>query len=125
MLNVVDGVLSALLLLMIASSSAFIDKAVGSEADGYKNLMIAEVGLLNGLIVVVIGMAALSLVKRGPMGSPSDVFNLGATPNPKELAAVWKGMSIATSKMDDDAIQQACNQLPVYDLQVMNTVLSE
>jgi hypothetical protein len=124
LLNVVDAIISGVLIFMLLTSVAFMDELANSEADAYKTMITVELVLLHVVLIALIVMAVVGLVKRGPMGSPADVFNLGVVPDPALLATVWKSLSCTVSNMDETLVQDACKQLPVYDLWSMESVLS-
>jgi hypothetical protein len=123
LLNVVDAIISGMLIFMIVSASGFTKRVEDADADAYKNLMTIEIIFMHCVLAVLMAMSVVALVRRGPMGSPSDVFNLSEVPDPTDLGTTWKRMSVATSAMDEDVIKEACAQFPVYDLWAMEQVM--
>jgi len=124
--NVMDALISALLILTIATAGAFLPPASAATMDAFSTLSMAFVVLLGACVGVMCLLVVVALVRRGPMGSAQEISILTLGPVPKlcEMQGKLETMCTTLSDLSRPEVDAVLEAMSVYDLRNLASVMT-
>lgn len=113
-------------MLFVATSSAYMEPAKGSAKDAYVTLLMVEIMFIYVSVFLIFVMCGFALWFRGAMGGSHDIFNLQRNPNLDHYVVLFKNVlkNLPTDKAQEQDLIDMLEELQVYDLNVINTVMT-
>jgi len=129
LLNLLDAVISVAFLIIIAIVSTFINtgspESLTPQSEAvFTGVMLVLVGLLYASCAALVIMAFTAIWLKGPMGSPTDSFNLRRAPNLELLSVLFHQTTQKVSTMPLESTEKVLSSLPIYDLNLMERVIT-
>jgi len=124
--NVMDALISALLILTIATAGAFLPPATGATQDAFSTMSMAFVVLLGACVAVMCLLVVFALVRRGPMGSAQEmsILTLGRLPPLCEMQGKLETMCATLSELSRPEVDALLEAMSVYDLRNLGSVMT-
>jgi len=123
-LNGVDISICFVLMMLVLTATAFVDKATGSWADFYSTLLYVLTAVAFCIMLFMVFLSATAVFRRGPIGTIYDVAPCQTFPDPARLAMSISQLSEEAALRPVEKITEALQEMQVYDLWLLSKSLS-
>lgn len=126
LINLADGVMSMLLILLLSVASAFLDPLEGDVRAVYSTLAGVLLAGLYSVTFILLAMVLTAFCHRAAMGSQDElaILTLGKPPSTTSLLEGLGALCDAIQEVDGEFLIQTIDEFNVYDRRMLANVLT-
>jgi len=125
-LNAFDAIISASLILMMAILGAFAPAIAEHTLEQLTSAVIGIVVMLNGIVLIMLGITASALIRLNAMGGSQEscLLALGRVPDPTELTEKLFVLCNKIEELGTAGLSHVLANLSVYDLRMTQQIVT-
>ncbi|CAK9066479.1 Protein SphX [Durusdinium trenchii] len=125
-INLADGLMSMLLILLLAVGSAFLDALEGQVKATYSVLAVLILGSLYSVTFVLLCLVLAAFFHKSAMGSHNEltVLTLGKPPSTEDLVRGLEALCFGLDEADYAFIYDTMEEFNVYDRRMLASILT-
>jgi len=125
-LNAFDAIISASLILMMAILGAFAPAIAEHTLEQLTSAVIGIVVMLNGIVLIMLGITASALIRLNAMGGSQEscLLALGRVPDPNQLTEKLFVLCNKIEELGTAGLSHVLANLSVYDLRMTQQIVT-
>ncbi|CAJ1390644.1 unnamed protein product [Effrenium voratum] len=126
LINVADGAMSMMMILLLFIGSAFLDRLRDGEMQTYSVLAMGVLGMLYSVAFVLLCLVGLAFISRSAMGSKDElsILTLGKPPSNSMLMNALDAFCLSFGQADRKFLEHTIDELSAYDRRKLAAVLT-